>query len=230
MVRKKSKKSKKKFLLPAPARHSKPQSQSNHGAQGVPPLHLEHQIGFQHPWAVWGYFWASLCESWWCLNTSFYLRWLLLQKRLVEKDPWHSSRTDEEGWVIMGVCHMLDRFLAPMRAFLFWHILHTRTRNKMHVCKTVGVSTWSPPAPVTLGQENPSPCWFADTPRFCLSFQYDLWRLGKPVAIMCTTHWLELFPERQQKGKMVCWSTGVNLQTHKHTHMLLRQWSFARKA
>lgn len=173
----------------------------------------------------------SLCLwEWWCLNTSFYLRWLLLQKRLVEKDPWHSSRTDEEGWVIMGVCHMLDRFLAPMRAFLFWHILHTQTRNKMHVCKTVGVSTWSPPAPVTLGQENPSPCWFADTPRFCLSFQYDLWRLGKPVAIMCTTHWLELFPERQQKGKMVCWSTGVNLQTHKHTHMLLRQWSFARKA
>lgn len=48
----------------------------------------------------------------------------------------------EEDWLLLGICHMLDRFLNPLRAF--WHVFaHAHYKQNACVENSVGAGTWS---------------------------------------------------------------------------------------
>lgn len=127
-----------------------------------------------------------------------------------EGDPRNSSRMEEEGWIMLGICQMLDRFLTPPRAFFLTWFAHAHHKQNAYVENSVGVATWSPPNPLTLSQKYPSPqvlpiflMWFLEAGRANINYAHNTltWTLSRGVA-------------EGEDGLLEHWSKSVNPQTH----------------
>lgn len=124
------------------------------------------------------------------------------------KEDSRNGSSTEEDWLLLGICHMLDRFLTPPRAF--WHVFaHAHYKKNACVENSVGAGTWSLPNPLTLIQKYPSPhvvpiflILFLEAGKATINYVHNTltWTVSRGVA-------------EGEDGLLEHWSESANLQT-----------------